>query len=147
MQSCLNQQLYCFLSSLLSNIASMREQLDSLGLCFNWDRVSGWKNCASHRDLSLFQNFLSHLCMRVNLAFPDRKWPRVYQPTTSGHSICSSSCLKQGWRIRKRWEWPLHWSAWPCFLLKRDMVSLTINCWGTKMKMRGGGGLKSFDYA
>lgn len=24
----------------LSNIQSMREQLDSLGLCFNWDRVS-----------------------------------------------------------------------------------------------------------
>lgn len=25
---------------LFSNIQSMREQLDSLGLCFNWDRVS-----------------------------------------------------------------------------------------------------------
>lgn len=25
---------------LLSNIQSMREQLDSLSLCFNWDRVS-----------------------------------------------------------------------------------------------------------
>lgn len=42
--------LWCILKLLLSvaplsNIKAMREQLDDLGLCFNWDRVSGtWRS-------------------------------------------------------------------------------------------------------
>lgn len=40
------------LRRLRSNIQSMREQLDSLGLCFNWDRVS-WKLRPKHQTDSL----------------------------------------------------------------------------------------------
>lgn len=79
----------------LSNIQSMREQLDSLGLCFDWDRVG------KKQRLVLVCSVMNDQ-LWPTVAFPNRKWPPVFRTTTSGRSICSSSCMKQDWHTRKR---------------------------------------------
>jgi leucyl-tRNA synthetase len=67
------------------NIETMKRQLLSMGVDFQWDRV---RACSSEDE-------------NVNMRAV-RKWQRVIQSTTGGLKVSSSRCSRQDWRIRKK---------------------------------------------
>lgn len=83
------------LCCLLSNIKSMREQLDRLGLCFNWDRVSRqWRRTFRSGYLTLLTWLLLFLTGSYHLS------SRLLQVDTV--SVCEALSSRTGVSERGR---------------------------------------------